>query len=497
MFLRISNLWLVVMLMAVSGCDTVYHYVVFPPQRIDYTLVPDEQLLSLQSDPKYKLSADKQSIIYDAKDYKIEIKYMTDYQLNTFEFPDQSQSAQFSTNPFTYGNWVDPDLGYTPHRFSAFKVSIYNYAGGKINYDPEYTYLWTDRGDELFCYGREEKNSRYQSLEAYFKKRKGTSGIDDDVFESRMGIIRRIVHYLGKPVFRGDVRDGLIVFDPLADEVENVKITMKDFILGYDENNQASEFTTLNFYFRRTQYEPPKITQGEVVGRDSARNRFAVKPLNPSDRPSGDIKIAVKTTNVNSIGQLMKPLDDYFNEYTNFKVSYVKTPIIPADMQSSNVLMIIADEGQIRFTAEQEKLAAEFIKRGGFIIADERSTTLQSENWLSINNFLTEVSKLLGGDVYTGRVPSVHPIYYIWKRFDALPVVDGELQNVEGRELNDFLLGIYYGNRLVAVTSNRGYSIAWGEFNTAEIRSGKDFIRQREFLTNILYYAYASAKINK
>ncbi|MBI2427660.1 MAG: hypothetical protein HYV29_02490, partial [Ignavibacteriales bacterium] len=82
----------------------------------------------------------------------------------------------------------------------------------------------------------------------------------------------------------------------------------------------------------------------------------------------------------------------------------------------------------------------------------------------------------------------------IWKKFPELPPVDGELLNVEGRLTNEFLLGMFYENRLVAVLSNRGYSIAWGEFNTVEIRTGKDFTRQREMLSNIFYYAITSTK---
>jgi hypothetical protein len=480
---------------ALPGCDDVYTYIVFPPARTEYTLVPDEELLNNSDSANViRLSDDKLTIIYDTKDYKIELKYLTDYHLNTFEFSDQSQSEQYSTNPFTYANWIDPDLGYTPNRFTVFKVTIYNYAGGKINFDPENAFLKTDRGDEFFSYGREEKNSRYQSLEGYFKKRKGTSGIDDDVFESRMGTIRRTVHYLGKPVFRGDVRDGLIVFDPLDDEVERIRVSFKDFILGYDENNQAAEFTSMDFYFRRTLFELPKNALQLKAARDSMKEKSAIPLLEPSARPSGEVNIAVKTTNTIPAADLMKPLEEYFSEYTNFKTSYMKTPILASDMQKSNILMIIADEGRLVFTEEQEKLGAEMIKRGGFIIADERSTNIQSENWSAINNYITNISFLLGTNVSIGRVPSDHPIYMAWKRFSELPPVDGELLNVEGRLVNDFLVGLFHENRLVAVLSNRGYSIAWGEFNTAEIRSGKDFTRQRELISNILYYALVSAK---
>lgn len=475
-----------------AGCDSVYHYVVFPPQRMDYTLVPDEELIAGLHDSSYTVSSDKQSAVFDKKDFKVEVKYLSDYHLNNIEFAEQSQSGLLSTNPFTFANWIDPQTGYTPQRFTVFKVTVYNYAGGKLNLDPENCFLITERGDFMNSYGREEKNSRYQSLEAYFKKRKGTSGVEDDIFESRMGIVRRTVLSLGKPVFRGDVRDGLLVFDPLSESVEHVKIDVKDFITGYDENNQPSNFLSLAFYFRRVPFVPPETKNGFVAGRDDTSGlmqKHRIRKLSPEARPGGEVAFAIKTTNVSPVAELMKPLDAYLAEYTNFRTSYVKTPIISKDLKSSDVLMIIGDEGTLSFTQEQAKSTAEFIRNGGFIVGDERSSSSQSENWQSINNFLTEVTALLQPNATFGRIPLDHPIYSVWKRFEALPPCDIELLNVQGRIANDFFSGIFYQERLVAVVSNRGYSTAWGNFGPPEVRAGKDYTRHLELLTNMLYYA--------
>lgn len=469
-----------------AGCDSVYYYVMFPSERIEYTLVPNMQLMGGADSGLFRLSDDKQSIVYDAKDYKIELKYMTDYQLNTFEFPDQSKSGQFSTNPFTYGDWVDPDLGYVPNRFTVFKVTIYNYAGGKINFDPENAVLVTDRGDALACYGREEKGSRNYSMEAYFKRRKGTSGIDDDVFESRMGIVRRTVHYLGKPIFRGDVRDGLIVFDPLVDEVEQVKLTFKDFILGYDENNQASEFTTLNFYFRREQFEIPKAA-GVVPGRsmETPEDLFP-----PGAIPSGDLTIAVKTTNVSDVQQLFQPMTEYWRANTELSAKFLKTNVNANDLQKSNGLIIVSDEGQMVLSQSDEDVTAKFIQNGGFVIIDERSALAQSENWQTLNNFVLNVGTILKNDARFGKLPSDHKIFSTWKQITTLPPVDEQLITDDNRESRSTLWALFYKERPVIIMSNRGYATAWGEFGPPESRAGKNFEPHRELLTNIVYYCY-------
>lgn len=473
-----------------AGCDAAYHYIVFPPQRIDYILVPDSVLAKKYLDSTvYLISSDKRSISYDRKDFKIEIKYMSDYQLNTFEFPDQSSNGMYSTNPFTYANWVDPALGYTPNRFTVFKVTVYNYTSSKINLDPENVFLDTERGDKFYSYGREEKNSKYQSLEAYFKKRKGTSGVDDDVFESRMGIVRRTVHYLGKPVFRNDVRDGLLVFDPLSDDAGKIKLTFKDFILGYDENNLPSEFTTLHFYFDRLPFQTTNS-----FGADSLQ-KSAIKILPADAKPTGDVSVALRTTNVSQVDQLMKPLEGYFSEQTNFKTKFFKTNFSPKELQSAKMLLILAGDEEITFLQEYEATTANFIRNGGFIIADMFVTSESNKNWGNINNFLSNVGTLLEGKFSMYRIPSDHIIYSIWKKFDELPPVDIELYAMQQKnEVNakdrmyDFLMGLYYENKLIGVLSNRGYAISWGEFYPSEFRAGKDYTRQRELLSNIIYY---------
>ncbi|KAB2923657.1 MAG: DUF4159 domain-containing protein [Bacteroidetes bacterium] len=489
------TLFLALVLLALPGCDSVYHYVMFPPQREEHTLIPRLPAVLPAGKGTYRIGDDKQTIVYDAKDFKVEIKYMTDYQLNTFEFPEQSRSGQYSTNPFTYGDWVDPELGYIPNRFTVFKVSIYNYAGGKLNFDPENATLFTDRGDQLPAFAREEKGARNYSLEAYFKRRKGTSGIDDDVFESRMGIVRRNVHYLGKPIFRGDVRDGLVVFDPLVEEVEQVKVTMKDFILGYDENNQASEFEDIAFYFTKRKFESPAAAKG--AGADTLVRRSRLVKLDPSARPAGEVKIAVKTTNVSAAEAVMAPLTKYFSAQTDFKVTVAKTDLLPAELARANILLVFAEEGQLKLSREQAAAAAEFVKNGGFIVADERSMTVPSENWTELSNFLSEVVEAAGSNAGLGRVPSDHPVFSMWKRFEKLPAVDATLLNVEAREEMEYLNGLYVGNRLAGFISNRGYSVAWGEFGTFEARDGVDFTNQRDFLANVIYYAIESAKIEK
>ncbi|CUS85917.1 hypothetical protein JGI16_10876, partial [Candidatus Kryptonium thompsonii] len=242
---------LFLLFLILNGCDNVYRFLFFPPQKIEYEIVPDIEMMKTAGDTSYYIGKDSMTIVFDKGTFKVEIKYMSDYQLNNFEFPEESKGGIYSTNPYTYGDWVDPELGYTPNRFTVFKVSIYNYAAPKINFDPENAILLSDRGDRFIAYGLEAKTSKFHSLEEYYRARKGSTGIDEDVFEARMGIARRTMLTYGRPLYKGDSREGLVVFDPLSEGVERIKVVLKNFIVGYDENNVPSDFIDINFYFKR------------------------------------------------------------------------------------------------------------------------------------------------------------------------------------------------------------------------------------------------------
>ena len=146
-------------------------------------------------------------------------------------------------------------------RFSVFKVTIYNYTGSKLNFDPELPILQSDRGDNFHAYAREQKNAKFVSIEEYFKRRKGTSGVEEEIFETRMGIARRTMLYYGKPIYKGDSRDGLVVYDPIVDKVEKMKINISKFITGYDENNEPSDFIDLNFFFKQVPLDKESLTK--------------------------------------------------------------------------------------------------------------------------------------------------------------------------------------------------------------------------------------------
>lgn len=230
-----------------------------PSIDLESKLIP----IANDSDEKYALEEDGE-VSYNLEGLKIAVKPMTDEKLNKM-FPENSYQEEASTNPYTYGNWIDPDLGYTPNRFTVFLVKVFNYAQPKVNLDPMNSVLTTDRGGRLLPYARDQKDSpgNERNFESYYEKIKGSSGVERNRFEERLGLVRQTLFVEGQ-IFKGDKKDGFIVFDPLDENIKEVNLKLRDFVLKYDSNNWPQEKTDISFIFKR---ELNKIIEEKEKGK--------------------------------------------------------------------------------------------------------------------------------------------------------------------------------------------------------------------------------------
>jgi len=212
-----------------------------------------ESTLTPMVDEKYanlKIEEDG-SLAYATDEMKIVVKPMTDKKLNSM-FPDISYREDASTNPYTYGDWIDPELGYTPNRFTVFVVKVFSYGLPKISLNPLKAELTSSRGDKLLPYAREKKDNPGSELnfESYYMKVKGASGVERNRFEERMGMVRKTLYTEGQ-VFKGSNREGFLVFDPLDPSIKDITLTLKEFVIQYDANNWPQKTIDLVFPFTR------------------------------------------------------------------------------------------------------------------------------------------------------------------------------------------------------------------------------------------------------
>lgn len=471
---------LLILILILSGCDSVYRYIFLPPEKQDYTLVPDANQTARQEDTAYYVSKDGNTVGYSAKSWKIEIRYMPDYQLNNFEFKDESFQGELSGNPFTYGNWVDPKLGYTPRRFSVFKVTIYNYTNSKVNFDPEISILETDRGDRFNAYGREQKNAKFQSIEEYFQRRKGSSGVDDEIFETRMGIARRHMLYYGKPIYKGDSRDGLVIYDPVEESVSNLKITIKDFILEYDENNEPSNYKDFVFYFKQIPFDIKNIQVEEQFvkeEKDTTRISFSAAQVQYANQPGPVVYSQPWNPFPKNLPYILNQAQKQFP----YNIKNVSGSFDQADVFQSRIAFIFGGGVIPEFSNSFISNAAQYLMEGGFIFIDNLHFNSEYPFVQSFEKMLREVQKSIPKKTEFKRINLDHPIFDTPNKFTDLPKGFDDFQTT--LEATDHLKGLFIEGKLVAILSNKGYPLFWSE------SSNYDNEHQLNFGLNIINYA--------
>lgn len=231
---------LVVAVPLLLGCALL-----FPP-RFDYSsrLVPQPVQVGA-----YSIGTDS-VLAYKTEELRIEVEHMTDQALNQL-FPEESTQGRYSSNPYTYGNHVDPSLGYVPNRFTVFRVTVHNLNHAKVELPPLRTLVTTNRKGELLePYGVLAGSAR-NNFESYYRTRRGPSGNEYYRFNTRMGIVRTKNYLSDEKIFKGEDYGGFIAFESLDSEVEQVTLHIRDFVLKFNAFDKPLETMDLAFEFDR------------------------------------------------------------------------------------------------------------------------------------------------------------------------------------------------------------------------------------------------------
>lgn len=221
----------------------------FPPAIKHETLLTstiEEADSTTDAAERYVLAEDG-TVSWEFSGLRVEVDHMSDEELNEI-FPDESTKGKYSTNPYTYGDWVDPRLGYTPNRFTVFKVTVYNRTFPKVMFSPLAAVLETDRGQYLRAYGITSASPN-ENFENYYRSRRGQSGNEFYRFELRMGTVRSYNYEEDQPIFKGENYGGYIVFDPIYPETKDVELTLKNFVLRFGAFEAPVESRDLRFVF--------------------------------------------------------------------------------------------------------------------------------------------------------------------------------------------------------------------------------------------------------
>jgi len=250
--------------------------VLYPPEiRYESYLTP----VLVGNDTSYSIDEEVNSFLFDLGGNTIEVKYMRESELNSL-FPEESNDGLYSTNPYTYGNWIDPDVGYTPNRFTTFNISIINRNFSKMRVDPVEALLITDLGETYHSYTYSIAAARYgNSFENYFRTIRGLSGNEYYRSEMKLGMVRGKNFGLEEMIFRGDSYSGLITFDKLRPEVKTVQLILNDIVYRFDAFNRPADVATAVFNFERT-INMVVVTQ-EMKQAELAREKVRIRIAGP------------------------------------------------------------------------------------------------------------------------------------------------------------------------------------------------------------------------
>lgn len=216
-------------------------------------LIPPELVHRMHMDPvvpegrgDYYVDLEDSSFVFSIEGALIKVKHLNDQELDQ-QFPPLWDGKHI--NPYTSGE-IDPDVGYAPPIFTVFRVTVTNSTYSKIEFDPAGAVVHTDAGERLTFYDASRGSDSPNNFRKYYRVELGISGQEKNLALERMGTVYKTAYHRARPVFRGDTHSGLIAFDPVSQDVREITLNIRDFVLSFDSNDNPEETVDCEFRFK-------------------------------------------------------------------------------------------------------------------------------------------------------------------------------------------------------------------------------------------------------
>lgn len=180
---------------------------------------------------------------------EVSVRPMTDEEINR-QFPAESTNArgpadELPSNPFTYGNWIDPRTGQSPQRLSIFKITVKNYEYPKVKFDPLTVNVESANGRHYYPWGSYDVEEYFRRFPIAF------NGLGYLRFGERSDLYDLAKYPDDTFCFSGQEVAGYVVFSKIHDDVAEIVIEIPAFGLRYDFRNEPIETIDLHFRFKR------------------------------------------------------------------------------------------------------------------------------------------------------------------------------------------------------------------------------------------------------
>ncbi len=173
-------------------------------------------------------------------------------------------------------------------------------------------------------------------------------------------------------------------------------------------------------------------------------------------------------------------LVDAVNSYTDIIGKNDIPRYFFSNRQFRNPFLYIGCSGLWEYKPFDVEIMREYIMSGGFVVFENQyyvshSTPAEA----SIKQFIKDA---LGSQARVYPIPNDHPLYHCYFDFDDGPPPEAIIKNIDGHVISvpiDYIEGIFIGDRLVGIYSNKGWGRIWnwrGYTGTPQHRMGVNMV---------------------
>jgi hypothetical protein len=136
----------------------------------------------------------------------------------------------------------------------------------------------------------------------------------------------------------------------------------------------------------------------------------------------------------------------------------------------------------VEFSREERNNFETYVKNGGFVFVDDCNHDIDG---LFAKSFESEMEKIFGSGALA-KIPSTHPLYSVFFRFEGPPTTAQELNGWGDDIVHDYLKAIEINGKIGVLYSNKDYGCEW-DYDFRNKRFYK--LDNTRFSVNIVMYA--------
>jgi hypothetical protein len=136
----------------------------------------------------------------------------------------------------------------------------------------------------------------------------------------------------------------------------------------------------------------------------------------------------------------------------------------------------------VEFTREERENFEKYVLNGGFVFVDDCNHDIDG---LFAKSFEAQMEKIFGANALK-KIPSNHPLYSVFFKFDGPPTTAQELNGWGDDIVHDYLKAIEVNGKIGVLYSNKDYGCEW-DYDFRNKRFYK--LDNTQFSVNIVMYA--------